>query len=528
EENLASSALFTRAREVSKSTDINRRGSFVLNVKRILKNVDGLLPVLAGNDVEAVQQYENFVQMTGLRQTEFVYADMLDRAGGFLTHWYVSTGGQLPMAIGGYLGEPLADDVLRRVPRDVTWASAVNMSSSVRSRQFRDYLGAQDEEFAGLIDEALRFVKDGSGVDLEADFLDQVGDTVVMYDAPSDGGLIFTGISMHTRIKDESRFVESVRRLLAWLNENPQLGVRGTLSSSRYRDHEIHFVNMTGLPVPVAPAMAFSDGWMMAGLYPQVVRSSVDRAKSQFARAESLLANEDFVRGRKLIGPMGPSMYYVDTKRGVAQAYSLALPLVQSGLAMGQAYGFEMNIGSVPSKSAMTDALFGDVYTVRKEADGVSVVSHGPLPFPVPALGGSASGAAGVGTIAVLVSILLPSLSRARDLSKRLVSQSNLKQIGLACRQYAIENDGKMPDGLQTLVDRGYIDASLLQSPKSVAGKPCYVYRSLQTLDPTSVSVVAHERTDLNNGEGVNVLFSDGSAKFLRMPEFQRVMAEQE
>jgi prepilin-type N-terminal cleavage/methylation domain-containing protein len=50
-----------------------------------------------------------------------------------------------------------------------------------------------------------------------------------------------------------------------------------------------------------------------------------------------------------------------------------------------------------------------------------------------------------VGIIGLLVSILLPSLGRAREQARRVSCASNLRQIGLAAVMYANENRGKFP-----------------------------------------------------------------------------------
>lgn len=50
-----------------------------------------------------------------------------------------------------------------------------------------------------------------------------------------------------------------------------------------------------------------------------------------------------------------------------------------------------------------------------------------------------------IAIIALLISILLPSLSRARELSKRLVCQSNLKGVGTSCKIYANDNSERWP-----------------------------------------------------------------------------------
>src|SRR3954449_8851636 len=50
-----------------------------------------------------------------------------------------------------------------------------------------------------------------------------------------------------------------------------------------------------------------------------------------------------------------------------------------------------------------------------------------------------------IGIIALLISILLPSLSKAREQGKALKCLSNLRQVGYACIQYANNNNNYLP-----------------------------------------------------------------------------------
>src|SRR6266566_881979 len=50
-----------------------------------------------------------------------------------------------------------------------------------------------------------------------------------------------------------------------------------------------------------------------------------------------------------------------------------------------------------------------------------------------------------IGIIAVLISILLPSLSRARESAKQVQCLSNLRQLGNAFIMYTNENKGSFP-----------------------------------------------------------------------------------
>src|SRR5689334_19974171 len=52
-----------------------------------------------------------------------------------------------------------------------------------------------------------------------------------------------------------------------------------------------------------------------------------------------------------------------------------------------------------------------------------------------------------IGIIAILVGILLPTLSRARESAKKTACLSNLKQLGDAFRLYAAGNKDAMPIG---------------------------------------------------------------------------------
>lgn len=65
-----------------------------------------------------------------------------------------------------------------------------------------------------------------------------------------------------------------------------------------------------------------------------------------------------------------------------------------------------------------------------------------------------------IAIIALLISILLPSLSRARELSKRLVCGSNVKGIGTSCKIYANESaeDWPKPPSSQTVQRQTGID----------------------------------------------------------------------
>ena len=133
----------------------------------------------------------------------------------------------------------------------------------------------------------------------------------------------------------------------------------------------------------------------------------------------------------------------------------------------------------------------------------------------------------------ILVSILLPALSRARELAKRAVCASNLRIIGQNLHIYANDNGDWFPADLQTLVAEGLTSPEVLICPSSgnAPGAPSdYIYVPGLTEAAKPNWIVAFDDAANHNGQGSVVLRVDGSATFLREPQFsaelQRVRDE--
>jgi prepilin-type N-terminal cleavage/methylation domain-containing protein/prepilin-type processing-associated H-X9-DG protein len=98
-----------------------------------------------------------------------------------------------------------------------------------------------------------------------------------------------------------------------------------------------------------------------------------------------------------------------------------------------------------------------------------------------------------IGIIALLISILLPSLNRARETANRVKCASNLKQIGSALLLYSNENRNAYPRGFATTADavnltnQGSMDGNFFTnvgvSPVGTNNVPAALFLLLRTQD---------------------------------------------
>jgi prepilin-type processing-associated H-X9-DG protein len=133
-----------------------------------------------------------------------------------------------------------------------------------------------------------------------------------------------------------------------------------------------------------------------------------------------------------------------------------------------------------------------------------------------------------------MISILLPSLNRARETANRVKCASNMRQIGQALLLYGNENRGQYPPTLDLLLKTQDIDSTVFVCPSSndtaapgataaqqagslnSGGHLSYIYlgRGMTYNSPADAPVLYEPLTNHSN-DGTNVLFGDGHVSWL-------------
>jgi predicted Zn finger-like uncharacterized protein/prepilin-type processing-associated H-X9-DG protein len=173
----------------------------------------------------------------------------------------------------------------------------------------------------------------------------------------------------------------------------------------------------------------------------------------------------------------------------------------------------------VPALLAIGLGMWAVVRIHQGRAEGASIAS-----------GAVALGFAGlvIGT-AIFYQRVLPALTVARRTTAYATCTDNFKSIGGALKRYAADHEGHFPDGLDALVEGGFVPADALVCPMTndtkavgaslteiaqhvrMPGHNSYIYagKGLTTSSPAEC-VLLYEPLDAHHEPGMNVLFVDG------------------
>ena len=503
--------------------DRTRCLSIFVNLDRVWPATEQLLAVFAP-DPGAAAKLNGMLSLMGYRNFKAYCSEMHYRDGGLYRGEYVYGTEKHAGMMAALSTTALTDADLRCIPKDAAWALAFNIEPGKLFNAVREFVATTEPNAGPEFDHALSQAEAEIGMSIRDDLLGPLGDTIVVFDAPSNAGFLFSGTTLVLELKNPEQFTAQLTKLAEILGrETSEDDFQLELKRTQCQGHDVTFLNFKGLPIPVAPAWAIHDHRMVIALFPQTVVAAVRRLEGA-DNQNTLLSHEPFIKARKAVGDLGSTLFYVDSYRGVEQLYALLLPAAQAGAAMAQGYGVDVDVTVVPSRDVLTRHVLPYLETVHNTDTSLLQCAHSSLPLPIPTI--SESGGL---QLPMLVSVMLPSLSRARHLSMRLVSAQNLKGIGVSCHIYAMDNNGDLPPDLETLVGKEYgVAPEQLIAPADNSDAPSYVYLGAgHKLDSLPNHVfLAYERLAINNNEGANVLFPDGHVIFLHRAEFERGLTE--
>jgi prepilin-type processing-associated H-X9-DG protein len=354
------------------------------------------------------------------------------------------------------------------------------------------------------------------------------------------GGRGGMGFVLVNRLRDPAKAQRALARVVQVVNQvvaqQPGNEVKIALRQAKSGDVTVNYV---GVPF-VTPAWAVQGGNLYFGMYPQVVASA---ARQGAAGKASILDNKDFVAVRQRLlaqagGAREASIGFMDLQKTAPGGYQTWL-LLSSFARFGDMFGVESPAMPFPTLDVLMQHLAPAGAVTWSDDAGVHYRGVGP--FPLASLfAADTGGSIDPGSTAMVVSILLPSLNRAREQANRIKSASNLRQIGQAVQMHANENKGRFPDDITELLKQE-IPPEAFGNPRREGVTPPpgaspgqlaqwvrtsseYVYTGKGKnwrMGPSEV--LAYEKPDGLN-DGINILFGDGHVEFVTMPMAQEMI----
>jgi len=246
--------------------------------------------------------------------------------------------------------------------------------------------------------------------------------------------------------------------------------------------------------------------------------------------------------------PVGPMSYGRPARSNPLATASLACGVLffvmflitfLGGIAIGatRARGVGIFV-AIPSMLAPLFALLAVIFGII----GLVKSRDPEVPGRGYAIAGLCMGGTSILLAGCMISILLPSLNRARETANRVKCASNMRQIGQAILLYSNDNRGRYPDRLEDLILTQPIGSDEFVCPTtndsaapgadpktqaknlSAGGHLSYVYVGKgMTNAATPETVVLYEPLS-SHSDGMNALFGDGHVEFFNKQQAQKII----
>jgi prepilin-type processing-associated H-X9-DG protein len=461
------------------------------------------------------------------------------------TDAFVGTSDSTTGILSLFHGTPLSAEILKAVPQsaDRLTAGKFNLDAFVGS--VRDLIAEFDEGTAGQVDNAIAQINQAAGLDIRKDFLATLGDEWCAYSDRAVGGPGLMGTVVVNRLKDATGADRALTQLAGKINDVVAQLIHQPQMKIEIRDEVVNGVTLHYLAVPlITPCWAISDGNLYLALYPQMVSAAVEQVKT---KAPSILQRNEFTAILHKLGdhPAGAIAFY-DLPETAPDGYAELLMISRLYLGFSDVLGVHPPSMVIPPLARIMPELSPAGSITWTDAAGFHMRSISPFPGAEMVAGASIGSGAMVGQEAMLVSILLPSLNKARETANRVKCASNMHQIWLGIILYQNDHQQKYPDDLGVLVKAENLTGQVFICPsgstrlpdnfatltpddqaKWVNDNSDYVYLGKGQTNPDATRIILYEKDGAHGGDGMNLLFGDGHVEWFKTDAATKMISDQ-
>jgi prepilin-type processing-associated H-X9-DG protein len=432
--------------------------------------------------------------------------------------------------------KPLGDEILAAIPANVTTAGAGRFNLAALYDLIHHTVNDVDADAVREADNFLQGVTTDSGVDLRKDLLGSLGDEWAYFADPTIGGRGLAGLTLVNHLKDPAKFEKTLTKLQEYaLKEIKQQAGADMPVQISFRTTEVDGMTIHYLAVPlVTPSWVVRDGNLYVAPFPQVAAGAARHASEH---GPSILKSKAFASVRERLGQQNPgSFQFMDLPQTAPDAYGAWL-VVSHLVGFGDLFGIKSPPLLLPELSKLLSHLSPAGSIAWEDAQGFHMKSIEP--FPGSTMVASDPATSAIYAEPMLISILLPAISRAREQANRVKSMSNLRIMGQAAMIYANEHNGKLPPDFAAMLDED-ISPSVFLNPLRNSGPPPadrkaarewvneqndYVWlgKGKTTATARPDTLIGYENYS-ENSEGINVLFGDGHVEWMTLQEARQLI----
>jgi hypothetical protein len=283
---------------------------------------------------------------------------------------------------GGLLGQlgrtSLQPDALAHIPGDSDIFIASSFSLYRMWGWLNQNLGNLDPRALAEIKKGMAEAEKDLGFNIVEDLLRHLGTTWTLHNAPSDGGLIVSGLTGTVEIMDQqalTKVAESVaRQLETEFNEHGRVA----LNRQTYRGHTVYFISPIREEMPVSPAWALTPKTLVLAAYPQMVKAHIDRV---------LDGNEDnLLSTAKLTGLFNREknisyLSRIEMKPLLEKLYPLLYPIWTFACRDAQREGLKLDPSLLPRASSVLPHMGPTLTYSKRDEDGFYIEEDGTFPI---------------------------------------------------------------------------------------------------------------------------------------------------
>lgn len=307
---------------------------------------------------------------------------------GCVTRSHVAIDGQAEGLFKLVAGKPLTAEDLAPIPQDATLAFAARFDANQAFELIKTVVGSADPRGQAAFEQEMEDMKSELGIDLSKDVLQAIGDTWRIYNAPSDGGLLVTGLTAVANVRDRSALVKASSKIEEFAqkmaetagqpNEFGRVPRHVTVKHFDHNGQTIYFVNFVGDDSPVSPAWCVTDKELIVSLFPGHVKNYLNR-KSDFKSAANV---PEVAAALKSANP--PTVVaYQDTREMAKIAYPVLQVLANVVCGAIQREGAEIDMSAFPSAGAILPHIQPSITTLAPTKDGLEITTHQTLPMAI-------------------------------------------------------------------------------------------------------------------------------------------------